>query len=58
MSEELKQLILRRASSQFTQRTEDRRLLKTMRQDGLEKAARGLTTIEEVLRVTGEAEES
>jgi type II secretory ATPase GspE/PulE/Tfp pilus assembly ATPase PilB-like protein len=58
MSDEFKQLILRRASGQFARRAEDRQLLKTMRQDGLEKVARGLTTIEEVLRVTGEFEES
>jgi type II secretory ATPase GspE/PulE/Tfp pilus assembly ATPase PilB-like protein len=57
MTDEFKQLILRRATGQLARRAEDPRILRTMRQDGLEKAAQGLTTIEEVLRVTGEVED-
>ena len=53
----LKQLILDRASGQLYKRAGNTGTLRTMLFNGLEKVAEGTTTIEEVLRVTGETED-
>ncbi len=58
LSEELKQMILDRATGQFYRRVVGSGKMRTMIRDGLEKASRGHTTVEEVLRVTGETEET
>jgi type II secretory ATPase GspE/PulE/Tfp pilus assembly ATPase PilB-like protein len=57
LTDELKQLILDRASGQLYKSAAASGTLRTMLFNGLEKVAQGLTTIEEVLRVTGEAED-
>ena len=57
LTDELKQLILDRASGQLYKRAGNTGTLRTMLFNGLEKVAEGTTTIEEVLRVTGETED-
>ncbi len=57
LTDELKQFILDRAISQFYKGASASGKLKTMLLNGLEKASRGETTIDEVLRVTGETDE-
>ncbi len=57
LSDELKQFVLDRAMAQLYKSAVASGKLHTMFRDGLEKVARGLTTIEEVLRVIGEAED-
>ncbi len=57
LNDELKHLILDRASNQLY-KTAVRSGMRTMVLHGLEKAYQGATTVEEVLRVTGETEES
>ena len=57
MTDALKQLILDRASGHLYQHAAASGSLHTMLRDGLEKAAQGLTTMEEILRVTGESDE-
>lgn len=56
LTDELKRLVLDRASSQLYKAAVASGRLKTMMVDGLEKVAAGLTTAEEVVRVTGEGE--
>lgn len=56
LTDELKRLVLDRASGQLYKAAVASGRLKTMMIDGLEKVAAGITTIEEVLRVTGEGE--
>ena len=58
LTDELKQLILERASGQLYRSVKATRALETMLLNGLEKAAQGLTTVAEVLRVIGETEEA
>ncbi len=57
LTDALKQVILQRATGQLYQSARASGSLRTMLLNGLEKAALGLTTVEEVLRVTGEVEE-
>jgi general secretion pathway protein E len=52
MNEEKRALILAGASDSELEAAARRGGMRTMYQDGLDKVARGLTTIEEVLRVT------
>ena len=49
---EIQELILRKASAKDIRRRADELGLATLAQDGLQKAAAGVTTVEEVLRVT------
>lgn len=55
-SPELRALVLKRASMTELKRACRRLGMKTIREDGLEKAAAGLTTLEEVLRLTPDDE--
>ena len=57
-TDELKQFILDRASGQLATRAAHSGKLRTMLLNGLERAAYGITTIEEVLRVTGGADDA
>ncbi|MBI4342399.1 MAG: type II/IV secretion system protein [Candidatus Omnitrophica bacterium] len=57
LTDDLRQQIIERASGQSSSRPGGFGF-RTMRLNGLEKVAQGLTTIEEVLRVTGEAEDA
>ncbi len=52
MSENIKQLILKRASSEEIVKQAKSEGMTTMMEDGIEKVLNGLTTLEEVLRVT------
>ncbi|MFZ4695089.1 MAG: GspE/PulE family protein, partial [Verrucomicrobiia bacterium] len=56
MSDALRPLVLARASSAAIRETAMKEGMLTLRQDGLLKAAAGITTVEEVLRVTEEGE--
>ncbi len=51
MSEEIERLTVERASSEEIRRSARRDGMTTLRQDGLEKVLRGITSIQEVLRV-------
>ena len=55
--EELKHLILQRSTTQLYRTAVASGRLRSMLRTGLEKVAAGLTTLEEVLRVTGESED-
>jgi type II secretory ATPase GspE/PulE/Tfp pilus assembly ATPase PilB-like protein len=57
MTEAVRTLIISKASSSAIKAAAAQTGFKTLRQAGLVKAAAGVTTIEEVLRVTQEAEE-
>jgi type II secretory ATPase GspE/PulE/Tfp pilus assembly ATPase PilB-like protein len=52
VSEEIKKLVNRRASADEIRKVALRGGMRTLRQDGLEKAKDGVTTLEEVMRVT------
>jgi type IV pilus assembly protein PilB len=52
MKEEVKELILARASTSETKKEAMRLGMKTLRQSGIMKIREGVTTIEEVLRAT------
>ena len=52
MSEEIERLAVQRASASEIQRVAIAEGMVTLRDDGLRKAADGLTTLEEILRVT------
>ncbi|MCH8986771.1 type II/IV secretion system protein [Patescibacteria group bacterium] len=52
MTEQIKQAILRRASSDEIMEIARKKGMVTMLEDGLEKALNGITTLQEVLRVT------
>ncbi|HEY3249333.1 MAG TPA: GspE/PulE family protein [bacterium] len=52
MNEKLRQLVVRRASTSELAEAARAEGMRTMREDGLVKVARGITTVEEVLRVT------
>jgi len=56
VTEGIRQLMLAKAPSGEIKRQACREGMRTMRQDGWEKVKRGLTTVEEVLRATGEDE--
>ncbi len=53
-SEEIKKLVVARAQADRIRSLATEEGVRTLRADGLEKAKKGITTIEEVLRVTGE----
>jgi general secretion pathway protein E len=57
MSDEIRELVLKRSDVGDIARVAERQGMVTMRDDGLKKAVAGLTTIEEVLRVTPAARE-
>jgi general secretion pathway protein E len=52
VSDEIRQMISDRTDSQSIKNTAISKGMKTLRTDGFEKAAKGVTTVEEVLRVT------
>ena len=52
MTEDIKKMILKRSSSDEIMAVAQRNGMTTMLEDGLEKALNGITTLEEVLRVT------
>jgi len=54
MSEEIKNLVLEHASSQQIMETAKTQGMVTMLEDGIDKVLNGVTTLEEVLRVTRE----
>jgi len=54
MDDEISRLILARAEAREIHRVAVTASMRTMAQDGLAKAREGLTTVEEVLRVTRE----
>ena len=54
MNEEIRRLVMGHASAQQIKEAAVKNKMRTMLQDGLEKASRGLTTIEEVLRIIHE----
>jgi general secretion pathway protein E len=54
IDDEIRRLVLARAGSPSIREAAVRAGMRTMRRDGLEKAARGLTTVAEVLRATQE----
>jgi type IV pilus assembly protein PilB len=56
MTEAVRELILAKSSSSAIKAAASRSGFKTLRQEGLVKAVAGVTTVEEVLRVTQEAE--
>jgi type IV pilus assembly protein PilB len=55
MSDDIKKLIMSKASADEIRKKAVQEGMRTLRDDGLDKARRGVTTIEEVLRVTEEA---
>jgi type II secretory ATPase GspE/PulE/Tfp pilus assembly ATPase PilB-like protein len=52
MDNEIQSLVLKTQDSNLIQREAVTKGMTTLRQDGVEKILRGITTIEEVLRVT------
>ena len=54
VTETIKELIVKRATSDQIQEQAEREKMRTMVEDGFVKAAQGVTTIEEVLRVMTE----
>ncbi|HYY06669.1 MAG TPA: type II secretion system ATPase GspE [Candidatus Limnocylindria bacterium] len=54
VTDAIRQLILKRSSADIIRDAAIRQGMRTLREDGLAKAAAGITTIEEVLRVTQE----
>ena len=52
VTDEIRRLILKRAEAQELHRTAAKEGMRTMYDDGMVKALDGLTTVEEVLRVT------
>ncbi len=58
MNENIRELIVAKASSAAIKASAAQKGSKTLRQEGMLRAASGLTSVEEVLRVTQEAEEA
>lgn len=54
MSEEVKKMVIAKASSDEIKKRALGEGMRTLRDDGLDKARRGVTTVEEILRVTEE----
>jgi len=52
LDDDIRELILRRASPAEIRRAAQPKGMKTLREDGLEKAVQGITSVEEVMRVT------
>jgi general secretion pathway protein E len=57
MTDEIRELVMKRCDVGEIARVAEQQGMVTMRDDGLQKALYGLTTIEEVLRVTPAARE-
>jgi len=53
MNQEIKEMLLKECNTEQLRKLAIKQGMKTMRQDGLDKAARGITSIEEVIRVAG-----
>ena len=53
MDEEIKEMISKKASVQLIKEQAIKNGMKTILQDGISKAKSGITTLNEVLRVTG-----
>jgi len=58
ITDEIRELISSRGSEQAIRKAARRTGMRTLFEDGLEKAARGLTTLDEVLRITSREQES
>ncbi len=56
VTESVRELILKRASSQQIKKKAIKEGMRTLRQDGLRKVAAGITTLEEVMRLTQQEE--
>ena len=54
VTEEIKRLITRKASSEEIKKKAKEEGIRFLNEDGLDKAKKGVTTLEEVLRVTEE----
>ena len=54
MNDKIKKLIVSKASSEDIKKAAQEAGMRTLREDGVLKVKNGLTTIEEVLRVTAE----
>ena len=52
MDEKIKDLVLERTSSSVIRRSAQEAGMETLREDGIDKAMKGVTTIDEVIRVT------
>ena len=52
VSQEVKQLVMRRTDAGAIKRQAVLEGMRTLRQDGADKVTRGLTSVEEILRVT------
>ncbi|MCK4244345.1 MAG: type II/IV secretion system protein [Candidatus Omnitrophica bacterium] len=56
MNEELRQLALKKAAASTIKETAIRAGMRTIQEDGIEKIKKGLTTVDEVIAVTGKVE--
>ena len=56
LNDDLKELILKQAAAQLYREAVASGKLRTLMRDGLDKVAQGVTTVDEILRVTGETE--
>jgi len=56
MNNALREMVIQKASSQQIKKKAIECGMRTLRQDGWDKIAKGLTTVEEVLRVTQQEE--
>jgi type II secretory ATPase GspE/PulE/Tfp pilus assembly ATPase PilB-like protein len=54
MGEEMKKLVLQQTGASVMRKAAIQAGMRTLREDGLEKARRGVTTLGEVLRITEE----
>ena len=54
MNEDIKELILKRSDSNHIKKAAIAAGMQTLRDNGLAKAASGITTIEEVMRITAD----
>jgi type II secretory ATPase GspE/PulE/Tfp pilus assembly ATPase PilB-like protein len=54
MTEEIRRLIIQRASSAVIKEAAVQNGMRTLRRAGLDKAAQGVTSLEEALRITSE----
>ena len=52
MSDEIKKMIVGRASTDDIRAQAKKEGMRTLREDGMDKVKKGMTTVEEVLRVT------
>ncbi|MCM8779822.1 MAG: type II secretion system protein GspE, partial [Candidatus Omnitrophica bacterium] len=57
MNEEIRAMVdLKKSADEIKRKALEMGIMKTLREDGLEKATRGITTLEEVVRVTTKIE--